>query len=1031
MLEHYSKRFRFAAQFLAGLMREYQQNPNRAPGVVFLLGAGCSMQYGFPGFQDLLVNIYRDFSDNKTDEIERWPQQKLRDELEALFRLWDAEARRKAIRKHFPSLHGSNCPGYLRLARMRKPFIRAILNMNFDSLLEDACESIGDTVDVRYSVNKNIPGAIYKVHGSVKEHGGEPIIGIDESHIFKNSREERATEKLLTENHVVVLGYSGGDEKILRALRAFRRDSHRTKMKLFVVNVADGERLIEALEERKSRDGFLTGSEACFENFMEALEHTLHNPKEAGAMLSLPDPRPRLIHSTNLEQVAAEQCKKLALNIRASINVAETGRIGIIEHGEELYSSCLKLANSAGIALTSPEKYLILCAGYLHDLGYFLGYSGARAAENPGWILLRGHGEMTAELLRSHLDAEWRRKITPLSYSDESRDLFIKQLIELCEAHCRTPETRTAGTEPSEQAPQPRVDIVEIYGVSVELRFDLVRTLFAAAEELAEGHPFLPSPYPIDEPQSKGWTMEDPVLDLYLHRKEQELQHKILPGEVHVEPEGKPEKLSAAAEWLLILAERTLDEFSRVARSHGGKGIQFKCSYGGQLPRQKRDDALIRSALEESLGRQVKPIAPGSPNELHSLFDLLAIYTLGHSEEPRLDPKTSDTIQGVLRHVQTRLRSGEPIHRQSTVQTSLPQFFLISQMDQPGPMDAAFVRDFQEIIHPGWRLCAQTLREGTDAICLSRLVLDLGSTPFRGEVAFAMRHLYAAKIRWEADGRACVHDWCTLCTSRLLYIFARARLLFGNVGPIFLPKGHNLDAVVQGLLHTLLCKDPEPSWWGIAVPLSAGGGIRSADYLGWVVRALAFCLAVDQDIREKTGSPWLPNRQDVIGLLRNRLEELCSATHDDLLSNLSEEPHSYVAGDVAMTLLQVERHLRDCSGLGFEWRPLLDQAREPLRSAARELDSRNLSLISKLYLWPAKIFLHEDEETNPELTRELMEIYRSCANSPIWIRTGPGAGSWGFNMENTHRLITVLNLFWRYAFEKRSMFEELFSDTAA
>lgn len=292
-----------------------------------------------------------------------------------------------------------------------------------------------------------------KIHGTVKEGGGEPIIGIDESHIYKDSKEAKAVIDLLTQNHVVILGYAGGDEKILHALRSVSDEDPETPPEsltnLFVINLSGpGIRLPNIQQKRRSETLVLESIEAGFENFMEGLEQALAHPEDASEAAARPDAPPRILYSTQLEAVAAGYCRKLALNIRSTINVAETGRVDIIEHGAELFERCLELARSAGLALTSPEKYLILCAGYLHDLGYFLGYSTDRAGENPGWQLLENHGEFTAELLEKYLTEEWKRLITPVGYSDESRDIFVETLIDVCRNHSLTLPLADPGPPP-------------------------------------------------------------------------------------------------------------------------------------------------------------------------------------------------------------------------------------------------------------------------------------------------------------------------------------------------------------------------------------------------------------------------------------------------------------------------------------------------------------------------------------------------------------------------------------------------------
>lgn len=243
-------------------------------------------------------------------------------------------------------------------------------------------------------------------------------------------------------------------------------------------------------------------------------------------------------------------------------------------------------------------------------------------------------------------------------------------------------------------------------------------------------------------------------------------------------------------------------------------------------------------------------------------------------------------------------------------------FFLSSGDDPASAMTRAFRRDFDEIIYPAWRFCARSLHTGVNAIVLSRLIFDLGSTPFRAEFAFALRHLASEKVKWDdAEEKAFGHDVCTLCTSRLLYIFSYARLVRRPDVPDSLPtkKGQrrSTEEIVRALLRTLLDKESPPNWWGIKEG-RPGGEIRSADYAGWAVRALAFCLAVDQEVRSRNESPLLTDRQAVVDLLAERLEDLCGSDPAAFIDDRSEEPHTYVAGDVAITLLETERLLKIC-----------------------------------------------------------------------------------------------------------------------
>jgi hypothetical protein len=243
------------------------------------------MQYGIPGFRELLARIYSNFSRESVEEVLTWDEGRLRSLTENLFRVWDSRTRRQAIKKTFPPVRGEDCGGYLRLARLQ-PYTRAILNMNFDLLLEEAWASLGEPPKVFYNFNKLQSGAICKICGTVKERGGEPIIGIDESHIFKDSKEYSAVIDLLTRNHVVILGYSGGDEKILHALRSVPDEDSEMLTNLFVINLSGpGNRLPHIQRKRRSEWLVLEGAEAGFENFMEGLEQAFNHPEDASVAL--------------------------------------------------------------------------------------------------------------------------------------------------------------------------------------------------------------------------------------------------------------------------------------------------------------------------------------------------------------------------------------------------------------------------------------------------------------------------------------------------------------------------------------------------------------------------------------------------------------------------------------------------------------------------------------------------------------------------------------------------------------------------
>jgi hypothetical protein len=448
------------------------------------------------------------------------------------------------------------------------------------------------------------------------------------------------------------------------------------------------------------------------------------------------------------------------------------------------------------------------------------------------------------------------------------------------------------------------------------------------------------------------------------------------------------------------------------------------------LPLAAKNNTLIVEALKENFTRMLDHIAKDVLSKERAIVDLLALHTLapnipGRAREPRIEARDAFALLGA--RSQADLPGG-------TWQNAVSLFFLSSGEEPAGAMTQAFRRDFDEIIYPAWRFCARSLHTGVNAIVLSRLIFELGSTPFRAEFAFALRHLASEKVKWDdLEEKAFGHDVCTLCTSRLLYIFSYARLVRRPDAPDSLPTGkmgqrRSTEEIVRALLRTLLDRESPPNWWGIKKG-QASGEIRSADYAAWAVRALAFCLAVDQEIRNgRKESPLLADRQPVIDLLAERLEELCSSKPGAFIDDKSEEPHSYVTGDVASTLLETERLLKICDDVKIDLRKHMLNACETLRAVKKVLDDRQLSLISKLYLWPAKIFLHRwaAESEREALEAELLKLYRQCSDSAIWIRNTEG--SWGYNEENTQRLVSAMNTFWRYAYEHRDRFEGLFAE---
>ncbi len=534
------------------------------PGVVVVIGAGCSMQYGLPSFTELLGYAYDDLGVDPSRDP-RWELDSLRDRLDAHWRVLKPSELRPLLRKYLQRIEGSNCTGYLRLACLaRKGYIKAIVNMNFDRLLHEAFAAISNS-DGRTArgirtfrlddhlrqdnasrldfFRKHVP--LFLPHGTLKEGAGVPILDLAGSDLFDTQEETKAAEDLFRNNDIVFLGYRGSDAKIAAALTPDKVPSDRNEVpeqnynKIYVLNVDPPDpRLLRIMIDRRSTELGVTGNTAAFENVMEELDHairdlhqidprswteadlaaacspTLQSTESARALPT------NSRHFTRTDTLALDRCRDLAIHLRASMSIAEGGHISIEDHAKTIFDMSLEIARCAGIGLTTPEKYLLYCAAYLHDLGYFWAHSGAHKYEKAGWHLLSTHGEDTAKLLVRHFsesEAKLREaahfaaneptgqeqaesdSIFPESFEAE-RNALRDTLIVLCYLHSETATSRWPSSfELEGELIQPRTTfLVQVDAFQIEVRPPLIHALFSTAEELAHGHPFRPSPHPLE-----------------------------------------------------------------------------------------------------------------------------------------------------------------------------------------------------------------------------------------------------------------------------------------------------------------------------------------------------------------------------------------------------------------------------------------------------------------------------------------------------------------------------------------------------
>jgi hypothetical protein len=1196
--------------------------------VVFLLGAGCSRQYGLPNFRELLSYIWQERLRRAPDPS--WSLETLRDELDKHWQSLGPEDRHDILASYLGNrVKGDICLGYLRLAEIAKAgYVKAIVNMNFDTLLEEALRKKGCKFRVATSFHDHPDREhpyrgliIYKPHGSIGTiHFGnrfgqyplnkprnELILDIANSDLFADPSEQSFAQKLFNRHDVVILGYSGIDAKMAAALRGHYDTTKTTETtkptdttsptdprntKVFFINMAPPDpRLALVMAEHLSQNLSLVGEDAAFENFMEDLHDYIqwaeegNPPKASQVSASAVDTGNPM---TRAERKALDQCLEFALGIRTAINVADRSPLGIAEHGREVYTKCLDLAGISGNCLTSPEKYLLYCAAYLHDLGYFTAFSGGAAI--GGLTLLESHGGKSADIISQQLEdsSTLADVIFPSSYDAESKETLKSMLTELCRFHAAAKLSN--GHNP---------ESIKISGVDIPVRFGLLHALFSVAEQIVKEHPFLPSADAVTGRQER-FSIDDPVLNLYLRKKKNAVGFTLEKGKIigHASRPKRDEPPSRVSVWLLTMASRFISNLNQLSLDNSGWGVKFVCdppealstetphgesspllidaleedfketleqvqhdklydSVGlldnalgllGEITKSRAGDDplylmanavhwwvgyIVRSIRQnfladaerklwkidgvlksfddhpiEDLAKEVrfarsdvgklldyvkenKPTATSDafsntvnlslellshvaksterpahdstrqsiekviaylshfkPNpeqlsmgEVGAILDLTSIYTMKIDNEPRVpfdrEPvqQALDWAKGEMTH-QGLLHIYLPIKQSMEAHNEAAEFY--------GQMGKVFVKSFEDIIYPAWRFFARNWHGRSEAVLMARACLDLGSSRFRGEVVEGLKYLLGERVEEDEPsppGAAKTmygHDRCTICTSRLLYIFSYARRIFprDELGSLAKnQKKRGLDETVGGILSYML-SIPEDSnvWWGVG---AKGGGVRSADYLAWAARAVAFCLSIDHEIHDKVGEKWLEEKcgvdmQRLNRLLSQRWEQLLSVKENDLLSGLAEEPQSFTLGRVALAyldLLRLEKVitntvLNEPSSSIATFIALLDKV-------GQAVERGSTAQMSSYYMMPimiAKDSITQGDDAKKQSAENLLDVAYRCLTSPIWIRSGPDRGSWGFNVKNTQAIVTALAAFWRYAFdpEHRERFQAVF-----
>jgi len=1109
MEDHAEQHMEQVVAILAARMRVFAED-RKGPGVVFVLGAGCSMQYGLPSFQQILTSIYRE-----THHPLEVPQSltELREKMDPFWRFPENPHERnklltKLLLRHLGAMKGAWCRGYRDLAFLAvRGYVRAIVNMNFDRLLHEALE----TEVARGEKETERPGRIILMdregwlkdpegwpdsgiedfclvtpHGSLARPSSKLVLDIASSDLFEEHEQERTKERpsseekakrFFRENNVVVVGYSGGDAKMAQVLTG-----HSDRTNIFVFNLSPpGSHVLRAVSARNSAELYVTGLAATFERLMESLRRHLSGDSECWTVRGAGGAGDARLGGdyaslfTREEQVALERCRLFALRQRSSLNVAEASEISIDEHAHSLFQECMQLATRLGCPLTTAERYLVYSAAFFHDLGYFYAYSAGQEPM-PGWKLLREHGQLTETLLSPRLKSnleEALKRIVPPSFVPPQREDFSKLLLCLCRRHSIP---WLPADEEAELPQGPRFDRYE-----VPIRFELVHKLFVAAEEITEGHPFLPSPYRFDPLVQKA--IQDPLLDIYLMKGTRVAFDVVkAPPEAIAVVTFKPDDLrdghcGRAAEWFCTMAHTALAELQGAVErtvdrhdewQHGiSRTLAVDCALGdlhaqlscqldtvvkkanearkkarkdpGSHPGVLFPEAMVE-ALEEALTGSIALLSKRDTPQAHidlrwqlkAALDSIIIYTFDHQEDgKKLDQAMLNAYDCVARWLEEQ--PGTASLCDYFPAGLLPLYFshkLQPDADLAG-MESAFIDAFEEVYYPAWKLCAAQWRSGNDVVCMARAALDFGSSCRRGEVIEGLRQLVSDKIAPDPDRHwAYGHGRCMLCTGRLLYILSHARLLFPPAQFWNVVGYEEGPLKLRGILAYLTAvRLKEACWWGIG----EDEAIRSADYIAWGLRGLVMAIATDtlMEGASDSGDGWLGDlRQEVRELPEVILGYLAAAGKEVVFSKRAEEPRSFILGEVATTYLFLDWLAKlEPSIQELFKEDTLKRCTDNLKEAFEEMEKGELAQLDSYYALPSWLLVHQltqEAERKQALAQRAVNIATECARSRVWVRDGAGKGSWGNNLENTQRLASCLSVFWRYAFDHKEDFAGLF-----
>jgi hypothetical protein len=1007
-------------------MKLARDDPNKNRGCVFVIGAGCSIQYGFPDFWTLAIDIVENGLQKRPPD---WTA--VEDLQDLIDRLGYTPAELKdVIKSLLPAIKGSQCPGYLRLARIASDgYLSAIMSLNFDTLLEEAFKALSAPFKVHHVLSGRRPKSfpIYKIHGSVRDGTWAPVVNLAETSIFINDGERGAAKRMLCGNHVALVGYSGADLKLhdlLRPAKARRQSKRTDNPELYIVNPGTWKSsLTHAQKDRDSLYSSLSGADAGFENFMEGLEELIHHAEHGG--MSGPTAFKQTFRSRADQRVIAAW-REVALNARASFQLAEFDGRWIETHAKAVSDSVAALVTALRIGLNPPEELLLQCAAFVHDLGMIDGLSVEKRQQFPLPELLDRHGELSVKVLRAQTDNS--PQLAPESYSPDSRKLFKEMVYELCKRHSTRIEPASLSDSSFDDS-QPLV----IAGFTISVRIPLLVALLCAADEMCGSAQF---PRVLDW-DYRGSMILGPIDDPILHVLTEESagsRFEVRDGTIQLarasDAINPPVALKTpglgAQSFFLERVKRAVKALNDEARriDPGNPGLKVDVEQAADARVKAEGASPLEEPLSESLTALARKVPPGVLGEADLLLDLLTIYGLPVDERIQRVRPESAAFREVHARVMKLQASAKPGLRS--------RYFEIRRSGPNTPLEKWFVDNVNRVLYPAVQFLARTLDARHERLSMLLAITDFGGTLLRGEVQRGVRGLVDGFVSRVEDRHvkdrklAHGHNQCILCTSRLLRVAAS---IVERHDGIWSDTDESVSSIkeMDTLMSELIAFLAQPDltmedFLGFPREKRKTERLRSVRYLAQAVRATHVALRARS--RQLERLPVGLQKEGIASQVKD-LSQLCEKLWNylnelkwkDIQTFRDEEPETLTMGDVALAWADPAVRSRN--------------SQPPLWAAAAtdDMTKRFSSDLDAIYLWPAMLYTAGDQETQEWANRMVKRFHRYAGrDSILWIPDprNPYYGSWGYNAVNTRRVSTSLVAFWQRVLECPDLFEKAF-----